>query len=492
MPEHIRSLIVIIALSTIAFTFVKKIVGNNIAQKDLNRWRNIWFFITSTAFLAHNFWIYLLLSAAAILYVSRYEKNRSAYFFVLFVIIPPINSSIPGFGMVNYIIEIDYLRLVALTCLLPSAILIAGNNNFKFTKCKTDNFILFYMFFYVGLYLRDTTFTDTARQGVYVFLETFLPYYVISRSIKTKAQMNYALFSFVTIAFVIAFIVALESTKHWLLYASLANALGAKFGYGGYISRASSLRAIGSLAHPIILGLYMTVSLGIYLYLSQFIQKPLFKRLGYFVLTVGLLAPVSRGPWTGAVAMLITYILLGPKAIKRISTFVFICSICFVSLFFVPNGQKYLDLIPFYGKTDKVNIDYREKLFHNSMAVISKNPMFGSINYLETPEMQEMIQGEGIIDLVNFYIALLLERGYTGLMLFVGAFIATILGIRKKMKLYTNKNSDMHNLGRSLIATIIGIMVILVGASSVGAIAYIYWSVIGLGVAYWRMQELNA
>jgi O-Antigen ligase len=490
MPEHIKALVVIFTLSAIGFTFANKIIGNNIAHKDLNRWRNIWLLITSIAFLAHNFWIFILFASITIFYLSRFEKNRAAFFFVIFVIIPPINSLIPGFGMVNYIIEMDYLRLVALTCLLPSALKIASNNNFKFTNCKTDNFILFYIFLYIGLYLRDTTFTDTVRQGVYVFLEVFLPYYVVSRSIKTKVQMDYALFGFVTIALVISFIVALESIKHWLLYASLKNALGAKFGYGGYISRDNSLRAIGSLAHPIILGLYMTVSLGMYLYLSNFIQKPLFKKMGYFVLIIGLLAPVSRGPWTGAAAMLVTFITLGPKAIKRLGAFILVCSICFMSLFVVPNGQRYLNLIPFYGKTDQFNIDYREKLFHNSMIVIGKSPIFGSINYLKTPEMQEMIQGEGIIDIVNYYIAILLDRGYTGLILFVGAFVATILGIRRKMRLYS-KNSHMHILGRSMISIIIGIMIILMGASSVGAAAYIYWSAIGLGVAYWRMKEID-
>jgi O-antigen ligase len=210
------------------------------------------------------------------------------------------------------------------------------------------------------------------------------------------------------------------------------------------------------------------------------------------VITLGLMAPVSRGPWTGAVAMILVFIIQGPKAIKRIGIFMLICVLAFMSLFVIPNGQKYLNLIPFYGKTEVINIEYREKLFENSMIVISKNPFFGSTNYLDTPEMREMIQGEGIVDLVNFYISILLESGYVGLFLFLGAFISVILGIRRKMRLFKKKGATMLALGISLISVIVAILLILVGASTIGAMGYIYWGILGLGVAYWKMAENEA
>jgi O-Antigen ligase len=487
MPEHIRAFIAVLFLSLIGFAFVKKIIQDNVSSIEINRWRMLWFSLTASIFLAQNFWIYIVLASLILLYMAKKEQNLAALYFVSFVTIPPMSKAISGLGIVNYLFFIDHLRLVSLIILLPAAFSLSKNNDFKFTKCKTDIFILAYMFLVVVLYIRDTTFTDTLREALYTFIDIFLPYYVVSRSIKNIKQLNLALFGFVCIAFIVAFIVIFESLRHWLLYSTLSDLLDARFGYGGYLGRGDSLRAIGSLTHPIALGLYMSVALGLYFYLSDLIPKPINKKLGFVILVFGLLAPISRGPWTGAAVMLVVYILQGKKVMKRLSVLTVIGTVGFISLFFVPNGQKYLNLIPFYGKTETFNIDYREKLIQNSMIVIGKSPFFGSTNYLQTPEMQAMIQGQGIIDIVNQYIAILLETGYVGLFLFLGAFISTLLGIRKQMRLFKNNDLISFDLGRSLVSVICAIMAILVGAANVGAIGSIYWSILGVGVAYWRI-----
>jgi O-antigen ligase len=492
MPEHIRALIIILILSAIGFIFAKKITENIITKQEFERWRNLWFIVTLTAFLSHNFWIYVFVCSSFILLISKNERNKVALFFILFIVIPPFREPIPGFGLVNFLVHLDHLRLVSMLILAPAAMAISYQNSFKFTKCKTDIYVLLYMVLIVVLYLRDTTFTDSMRQTFYIFIDIFLPYYVASRAIKDRRQMDVAISAFIAAVIVMAVIASFESVKHWLLYSSLPNAMGVFFDYGKYLGRGDSLRAIGTLAHPIALGYFMVVGLGLYFYQSKFILKPISKYLGYIVITLGLMAPVSRGPWTGAVAMILVFIIQGPKAIKRIGIFMLICVLAFMSLFVIPNGQKYLNLIPFYGKTEVINIEYREKLFENSMIVISKNPFFGSTNYLDTPEMREMIQGEGIVDLVNFYISILLESGYVGLFLFLGAFISVILGIRRKMRLFKKKGATMLALGISLISVIVAILLILVGASTIGAMGYIYWGILGLGVAYWKMAENEA
>ena len=63
MQEHIRALIVIIFLSGIGFALAKKIVQLDVLATDFNRWRNVWFAVTITAFLSQNIWLYLLFSA---------------------------------------------------------------------------------------------------------------------------------------------------------------------------------------------------------------------------------------------------------------------------------------------------------------------------------------------------------------------------------------------------------------------------------------------
>ncbi len=491
MPEHIRALIVIVFFATTGFAFAKKLVQHNVTNTDFNKWRNVWFAVVVTAFLAHNFWVYLLVSSMFIVFFTKQVKNKMALFFILLFVIPPIGLKIPGLGLVNYITTITHPRFIILLILLPAAISISRSNQFKFTKIWTDKFLLLYLLVVVGLEFRDTTFTDSLRKCFNTFIDVFLPYYVASRGVKDMQQMKTVMAAFVTSAIVIAFIAVFESAKHWILYYKLGDALGTGNFMSNYLGRSGEVRAVATLGHPIILGYFMTIALGFYLHLSQYIQQKTLKRLGFILIILGLLAPLSRGPWVGAAAMIVVYLLYGPSAVKKVGLLAFAAMLSFFILSALPGGQKYVNLIPFIGETEKSTITYREQLFKNSMIVIDRNPFFGSSNYLETPEMQKMIQGQGIIDIVNSYLRVTLETGYVGLALFVSVFISTILRVRYYLNINQDKKNPLHNMGRSLIAILVGIMLTIATASSISTVPIVYWSLIGLAIAYAQIVKVN-
>ncbi len=63
----------------------------------------------------------------------------------------------------------------------------------------------------------------------------------------------------------------------------------------------------------------------------------------------------------------------------------------------LPGTGKIVELLPYVGESSQqANISYRERLFENSLIVINRNPWFGSIDYLKTPEMEAMRQGQGM------------------------------------------------------------------------------------------------
>ena len=235
----------------------------------------------------------------------------------------------------------------------------------------------------------------------------------------------------------------------------------------------------------------MTIAFGFYLFLSNSIQNTTVKRTGFLLIILGLLAPLSRGPWIGAAVLIVAYVLQGPMAIKKLSTLFMAGIISFSILAVLPGGQKFINLIPFVGETEKGNITYREQLFENSMIVIKRNPLFGSSNYLETPEMLEMMQGGGIIDIVNSYLQVALEAGYVGLTLFIGIFVTVIWGVRKNMQLIKDQKNQLHILGRCLVAVLFAIMITIATTSSIATVPIIYWSVLGLGVAYTQIVRQN-
>ncbi len=487
MQEHIRALIVILLMALIGFAIAKKLAPKEILPAEINRWRNLWLAVIISAFVAHNFWIYLILSGIFIFFSITKQQNKMALFFILLFVIPPLEIQVPGFGLVNYLFGLNHPRFIILLILLPAALAISQNNNFKFTKIWADKFLLTYILLIVGLRLRDTTVTDTLRQMFYGFTDIFLPYFVASRAIKNLVQMKTVLYAFVTSAIIIALIAIFESGKQWLLYNPLGIALGTGDSIGNYLGRSGGLRAIASLGHPIVLGYFMTIAIGFYLYLSTTIQDKSIKKMGAIILGLGLLAPLSRGPWVGAFVMFIVYLALGPKPIQKLGTLFIVGIFCLPILAILPGGEKIMNLIPFVGQTEKGNIDYREQLFENAMIVIKRNLFFGSTNYLQTPEMQAMKQGEGIIDVVNTYLSIALDTGLIGLSLFIGIFLAVLLGIRKKLKRINDYNNQQQILGRCLFAVVISMMVTIATVSSIGTVAIIYWSVLGIGVAYTRI-----
>jgi O-antigen ligase len=481
MPEHIRALIVILTLATIGFAIAKKIFQAELIEREFSAWRNTWFVATVVAFLSGNFWIYIFITAIYTHFVIKKIDNKITLFFILLFVIPPVGQSIPGLGLVNYLVTIDQLRFVSLIILTPIAIQLARNNKFSFPKISTDFCILIYVIVLVSLELRDTTFTDAMRKAFYTYTDILLPYYVASRGVKNIKQMKMIAVAFVTVAIVIAFIAVFEHIKGWLLYRSIQGILG--FSRNDQVLlRSGSIRSIASLLQPIVLGYFMCIALGLYLFVSNSIERKNLKRIGFIILLLGLYAPVSRGPWVGAMLMVLVFLGLGPFALKKLSTVAFFAILLLPTLTIIPGGEKYLNLIPFVGETEKTTITYRQDLYKNSMIVIDRNPLFGSTNYILEPEMQAL-KINGIIDIVNTYIQIALETGYVGLCFFIFSFIFTIKMALKQIKRLKDKNSEYNLLLRSTVSILIGIMATIATVSSIGAVSLLYWTMLGLCVA---------
>jgi hypothetical protein len=122
MPDHLRALVIILILAPLTFAVARPVTVPLIADADFVRRRNLWIALTLVAYLAHNFWICILLAGVLLWYATAREHNRIAlYFFVLFAL-PALPDAIPGLGVINYFFSIDSLRLLSLAVLAPAAL----------------------------------------------------------------------------------------------------------------------------------------------------------------------------------------------------------------------------------------------------------------------------------------------------------------------------------------------------------------------------------
>ncbi|MDP3088418.1 MAG: O-antigen ligase family protein [Methylotenera sp.] len=424
-----------------------------------------------------------------LLIISR-NHNRIALFFLLLFAVPPFAGQISGLGLINYFAEMDSIRLLVLAILAPAFFTLRQLPYYKsFGKLLPDKILLGYLCLIITLYFKDTSVTDALRQTLYLLIDLFLPYMVISRYVNTLQKFKEALLAFVIAALIMAIISMFELVRHWLLYASLDPALGVSWGLSGYQGRSDLLRASASAGHPIVLGYIMTVAIGFYLFFQNIMPKNLKTKAGGLALLGGLIAPLSRGPWVGAGILVVTYIITGRNALKKLVLISLLSLISLPIIGVMPGGNKIINLLPFVGQTEKENIEYRENLLDVSILVIKKNLAFGSVDFLQAPEMQVMIQGQGIIDIVNTYISIALSYGLVGLALFVSFFFVILKNIHSGMKFEANKDSEYYLLGRTLLCTLIGILVIIFTVSSISFVPIVYWSVSGLGVAYYQMMR---
>ncbi len=492
MSEYQKALIVILVLASCTFAFAKKALVPLVPDRQFKIWRNTWMAITVIAFLASDFWIFIVASMLLLLYISPRQQNPLSLYFVLLFALPPFGADIPGFGVINFLFSMDYYRMLSLCILLPSYLYLRSQaDTTRFGKLLPDKFLFIYIILIVLLNLRDTTFTDSLREGFYKFTDIFLPYYIASRAVKNLNQLKEAFIALILSCAVLAAIGIFEFIFHWLLYSNLQTALGVEI-VGKYLPRGEYLRAVATLGQPIVMGYVMVVVLGTYLYLSSAIKSKNLRLLGFALLLGGLVAPLSRGPWIGAAALILVFIATGPYAIKRLSMLAFALLIIMPFLGQIPGGQKVIDLLPFVGTTETENIDYREKLLDNSLIVFNRHPLLGSVDYRNQLADLGMKQGEGIVDVVNSYLDIVLGHGLIGLFLFLGFFWLALSSVIKRMRENQDKKSELYLLGRALLSTVLAILLTIFTVSSIMVIPIVYWITAGLCISYARMSLVPA
>ena len=186
----------------------------------------------------------------------------------------------------------------------------------------------------------------------------------------------------------------------------------------GCFAATSWLRAQASSGHSLSLGFMLAIAFGFSLYLfSQ--SATLRTRLAIgLVFWLGLVSAYSRGPWIGAVLIALAYSALKPRAITRLFKAGFVLAIVLGALSLSPMGEELLNSLPFASGRPDANFVYRQRLLDRSLELIQEHPLFG--DQLAIQKMEDLRQGQGIIDIVNTYVGVALFSGWVGLALFLG------------------------------------------------------------------------
>ena len=464
----IKELIVVLLISIGIFKLAQPVAELYCSKKDYARRCKVWIALTVTVFLAPNFWVFVLVATPILIISGKRDSNPAAAFLFLLYLVPSVSVPVPMIGL-SSLFHLDFPLLLTICLLTPTAWRLWKNRNASrtpglkileillLTYCLLTAFVFLQPEVARGV-LMQPTFTDSIRRSFEFFFGLFVPYFVISRSSTDRAAIQDMIASFSIKCALLAAVASFEYIRSWLLYGELLSRWG--FAPTGYISRGGDIRAMASAGHPLFLGYLLAVAFGFWLYLQQNVQSRVSRLTITGLFLFGLMAAYSRGPWLGAIVIYFSFAALGPRVVPKMFKAVGGILLLAVAVVISPLGAKIAQVIPYFGRAvDMGNVIYRQRLFALSWHIVMDNPWFGDQQALL--KMEELRQGEGIIDLMNGFINILLNNGFVGLSLFL-FFI--VIGSFKAFRVSTataKSDPDLSRLGACLVACILGSLVMM-------------------------------
>lgn len=481
MPEIYRAFVYIIVMAIPTLVLARVATRSLVDDTEATLWRNCWFFATCAVFLSGNFLVYAALMVALSIYVHNRSKEPCHLYFVLLMTAPGMGYMLGIPGVAPTLVELNPSRLLGLVFLLPTAIRLAKAP--QPTKYRVvDALVAAYIALVTILSLRHGSPTHAIRIGLVVAVDIGLPYFVFSRCLVSTQGVRRTLAAFIFGLLPFAAASVFEFARGWRAYNSVLESWDIYL-VQAYLFRDGLLRAAVTAIEPIACGYICMVGIGLLLAnMSEMKNRLAFWGTGGLI-AMGLAASLSRGPWLGAALLLAMFAATTRRGLINLAKLSVVVAILCVPVALSPVGERVYRLLPFVGSVDKSNEEYRSRLIDVSTVIVGRNPLFGSYRYWEEPEMKTMVQGQGIVDIVNTYVAVALEFGLVGLALFVGIFLA--IGHSLFRACFRYRGADAI-LMRALTATLGAILLTIGTVSSVTMIPYIYWAFAGVCVASLR------
>ena len=268
---------------------------------------------------------------------------------------------------------------------------------------------------------RSGALTGYMRQIITYSIDYALPVYVITRCVGNLVEWRTILAAFACLGCILAVLGLYESGAGWPLFSPLYAHYGfpvetlVKF-------RGGVLRAYGTVEEPTALGATLVICFCAALASRRAFRSNLAYVAIVALIAVGTLAPQSRGGMIGiAVAFVVSsFYRRGVGNVAQLGLAGLLISGIYVgtTVFGSFGAQIATSLEDGQGSAD-----YRTELLRRGMQEFWKSPIIGDSYDNVVARMQDMVQGEGMVDFVNSYLYFALFAGAIGLVIFCISFL---------------------------------------------------------------------
>ena len=368
-----------------------------------------------------------LLGLVAANKLDRGPAGHLAVYGLLLAAMPPVSASLDGVAGLNRLIDLNVARVLSVSLLLgPAFRLLAEERKAEFSRnfIWMDLAVVGYVLLNFFIEAPDSSPTNMARLLVQSAIDSLIPYYVLSRGVKSREDIRFIM-GYLVVGFLLAAAVAIgEFILKWNFYTGLQMLYGISWQVTLFLLRGDLLRAQAMAPQPIILAFMLMFGAGLWVWLAGQKLRQFPVLLVLLVLLGGLFATLSRGPWLGAAAFWLSMFALWRFSVGTYRFMLFGAVLTFVVVKVLGADEMVMSVLSgLFGRSedDLVTIDYRRQLLDTAVALIQQSPWLGVRDY--TSHMEHLRQGEGIIDLVNSYVGIALASGLVGLALYLLPFL---------------------------------------------------------------------
>ena len=485
---HVRAFVALLVLTVASLLLTRWLLKGTTLYEAFERRRNYWLMALVITFGVGNFFVAMALLGALFFWAAKKDPMPIGIYMMFLLAVPPAAQSIDGFGNINQLFALNSLRMLSLAVLLPLAIRLmiktkATKERINLSPWFTDAVVLVLVVYILGCHTPFETPTQLMRRGFHLLVDILLPYFVISRYLRDRASVKDALGSLLVSALILAPIGIFEHFKLWLLYETV-HQRWEEMAFSIFLMRDTELRAMVASGHSLVFGHFLAVCFGLFgIYRREFTRwRQVFV---WVVLILALYSTVSRGPWLAAALVVVAMGLFTAKVLKFYALTGATVLVVTGALILSPWGDKVISFLPFIGTVDSDNVDYRRLLLDTAWTLIQQRPFFGSVNTLQ--DMENLRQGQGIIDIVNVYVDYAVHYGLIRATLFV-LFIASGLSYGLLTSLRTRKNDrEMFFLAGNAAVALLGSAFLLVGISDYLSVPRIYTALVAILVVLARL-----
>ena len=502
MVYAIKLLLVVLLVGATAAWVLRGAFANLLSQAQYKRAWMCVLAVTLPTFLSFRPDLFCvavaIVSVIAAGHLGEGDRGNVNAFLLFLLVLPPLNYTLGGLEGLNYVLRLDPMRLLSLALLTVPAVRLLFRRRQRDEPAVrvVDLVMVAYQVWGIFLVARYANLTGIARTIVESFCDVLIPYYVITRTLRTAADLRTAGTYLAIGCVVMGSVACAESLIQHNVYAGLQWIYGVRWESTVDLMRGGFLRVESATSQPIVLAFVLIFAISLWTWLRGDALRNRAVILTYLMFAFALLSTWSRGPWLGTALLLFALVLqrwLSPRA------FGVVVLLGLGAAVFAKMGGAdetvMAGLQALFGNShdDLSTINYRRELLDASLALIQQSPWWGVPNY--DTALETFRQGEGMIDLVNTYIVILLNTGVPGLAMFLFPYayvIARMLGVQRRANLVSPSSTVLGKFPPAFIAMILAMLFTIFTTSTYGVMKYLLMLAIALPVAWLKQARLAA